>query len=124
MGSINKIELSSLADKYHGYIPIYNIIYSGGIYLMSEVSMQTTAKLFITGRSQALRLPKEFRFPGTEVFIRRDPVTGEVILSPKPASWAEFFELADRTKIPADFMADREDFQRFLEFASKLNISH
>lgn len=76
---------------------------------MSEVSMQTTAKLFITGRSQALRLPKEFRFPGTEVFIRRDPVTGEVILSSKPASWAEFFELADRTKIPADFMEDRED---------------
>jgi len=74
--------------------------------------------------NQALRLPKEFSFPGTEVFIRRDPVTGEVILSPKPASWAEFFELADRTKIPADFMADREDFQRFLEFASKLNISH
>jgi antitoxin VapB len=64
--------------------------------------MHTTAKLFITGRSQALRLPKEFRFPGAEVFIRRDPV-------PKPASWAEFFELADRTKIPADFMADRED---------------
>jgi len=71
--------------------------------------MHATAKLFTTGRSQALRLPKEFRFPGTEVFIRRDPVTGEVILSPKPASWREFFELADRTKIPADFMADRED---------------
>lgn len=71
--------------------------------------MHATAKLFITGRSQALRLPKEFRFPGAEVFIRRDPVTGEVILSPKPVSWTEFFELADRTKIPADFMADRED---------------
>ena len=71
--------------------------------------MHTTAKLFITGRSQALRLPKEFRFSGTEVFIRRDPVTGEVILSPKPISWAEFFELADSTKIPAEFMADRED---------------
>lgn len=71
--------------------------------------MHATAKLFTTGRSQALRLPKEFRFPGTEVFIRRDPVTGEVILSPKPASWTEFFELGDRTKIPADFMADRED---------------
>ena len=71
--------------------------------------MHTTAKLFTTGRSQAIRLPKEFRFPGTEVFIRRDPVTGEVILSPKPASWAEFFELADHTKIPGDFMADRED---------------
>ena len=71
--------------------------------------MRSTAKLFATGRSQALRIPKEFRFPGVEVFIRRDPVTGEVILSPKPTSWTEFFELADHTKISADFMADRED---------------
>ena len=71
--------------------------------------MRSTAKLFATGRSQALRIPKEFRFPGVEVFIRRDPVTGEVILSPKPTSWTEFFELADQTKISADFMADRED---------------
>ena len=71
--------------------------------------MRSTAKLFATGRSQALRIPKEFRFPGVEVFIRRDPVTGEVILSPKPTSWTEFFELVDHTKISADFMADRED---------------
>lgn len=51
----------------------------------------------------------EFRFQGVEVFIRRDPNTGEVVLSPKPASWQEFFALADRTEIPAGFMADRED---------------
>ncbi len=71
--------------------------------------MSATAKLFITGRSQAVRLPREFRFQGAEVFIRRDPQTGDVVLSPKPASWQEFFELANRTQIPADFMADRED---------------
>jgi len=71
--------------------------------------MSSTAKLFTTGRSQAVRLPMEFRFQGTEVFIRRDPATGEVVLSPKPTSWQEFFELADRTDIPADFMTDRED---------------
>ncbi len=71
--------------------------------------MSATAKLFINGRSQAVRLPKEFRFQGTEVYIRRDPDTGEVVLSPKPTSWQEFFALADRTEIPADFMADRED---------------
>lgn len=71
--------------------------------------MPATAKLFTTGRSQAVRLPMEFRFQGTEVFIRRDPNTGEVVLSAKPASWQEFFDLADRTEIPSDFMADRED---------------
>lgn len=79
--------------------------------------MPTTAKLFTTGRSQAVRLPMEFRFQGTEVFIRRDPRTGEVVLSPKPISWQEFFELADQTEIPSDFMADRDDLpadERFL----------
>jgi antitoxin VapB len=39
-----------------------------------------TAKLFKTGRSQAVRLPKEFRFEGTEVRIRR--VGGGVLLEP------------------------------------------
>ncbi|GAB2562175.1 AbrB/MazE/SpoVT family DNA-binding domain-containing protein [Dyella jejuensis] len=71
--------------------------------------MSATAKLFMTGRSQAVRLPREFRFQGSEVFIHRDPHTGDVVLSPKPASWQEFFELADRAKLPADFLADRED---------------
>ncbi len=47
--------------------------------------MQTSpakAKLFLHGRSQAVRLPKEFRFEGTEVFVRR--VGEEVVLSSKP----------------------------------------
>ena len=43
--------------------------------------MTQTAKLFMNGRSQAVRLPAAFRFDGTEVFIRRDPLTGDVILS-------------------------------------------
>lgn len=38
------------------------------------------AKLFLNGRSQAVRLPKEFRFDGVEVEIRRDG--DEVILAP------------------------------------------
>jgi antitoxin VapB len=48
--------------------------------------METTpvakAKLFAHGRSQAVRLPKEFRFEGTEVFVRR--VGQDVVLSSKP----------------------------------------
>jgi antitoxin VapB len=58
-----------------------------------------TAKLFKNGRSQAVRLPKEFRFEGTEVAVRRDPVTGEVVLSQPPAepglSFDEWFALYD-----------------------------
>ena len=49
--------------------------------------MHQTAKIFATGRSQAVRLPLEFRFDVSEVFIRGDPLTGDVVLSRKPADW-------------------------------------
>ncbi len=71
--------------------------------------MPRTAKLFRNGRSQAVRLPAEFRFEGTEVFIRRDPKTGDVILSRRPDSWEIFFALADQAGVPEDFMSDRKD---------------
>ena len=48
-----------------------------------------TAKLFKNGHSQALRLPAEFRFEGNEVEIRRDPATGDVILSPPNKPFAD-----------------------------------
>ena len=49
--------------------------------------MLQTAKIFVTGRSQAVRLPLEFRFDVAEVFIRRDPGTGDVVLSKRPSDW-------------------------------------
>lgn len=49
--------------------------------------MHQTAKIFTTGRSQAVRLPLEFRFDVPEVFIRHDPATGDVVLSRKPTDW-------------------------------------
>jgi antitoxin VapB len=49
--------------------------------------MNQTAKIFTTGRSQAVRLPLEFRFDVAEVFIRHDPLTGDVVLSRKPQDW-------------------------------------
>ena len=57
------------------------------------------AKVFKTGRSQAVRIPKLFRFATDEVLIERD---GEkVILTPRPRSWKEYFATAPR--LPADF---------------------
>ena len=50
------------------------------------------AKLFWNGRSQAVRLPKEFRFEGAEVRIRRHGAA--VILEPIPGDWAWLDELA------------------------------
>jgi antitoxin VapB len=46
--------------------------------------MPQTAKLFKNGNSQAVRLPVAYRFEGSEVYIRRDEATGDVILSRKP----------------------------------------
>ena len=45
--------------------------------MRSPTTPTSTAKLFKNGRSQAVRLPAEFRFEGTEVNIRRDPETGD-----------------------------------------------
>lgn len=69
--------------------------------------MPHTAKLFRNGRSQAVRLPADYRFQGSEVYIRRDPATGDVILSRRPESWDDFFELMKTIDVPEDFMADR-----------------
>jgi antitoxin VapB len=83
-----------------------------------------TAKLFKNGRSQAVRLPAEFRFEGDEVQIRRDPDTGDVILSPLNKSFADWLEAHERLlasmteeerKELEEFMADRdqgEDVER------------
>lgn len=73
--------------------------------------MTQTAKVFTTGRSQAVRLPREYRFDEAEVYIRRDPATGDVILSRRPDSWDGFFALDATTQVPADFM-DESDRQQ------------
>jgi antitoxin VapB len=63
------------------------------------------AKVFKNGRSQAVRLPKEFRFEDDEVLIRKKG--NDVILSPLPRSWDAFFK---ETPLPSeDFMSTRED---------------
>jgi antitoxin VapB len=64
--------------------------------------MDAKAKLFTHGRSQAVRLPKEFRFEGKEVRVSR--VGGRVILEPLDAEedmpWAEIDKLGDRSFMP------------------------
>ena len=74
------------------------------VYIMSR-----TAKLFRNGRSQAVRLPAEYRFEGSEVYVRHDSETGDVILSRRPESWDDFFELLKTVDVPDDFLSDRKD---------------
>lgn len=67
--------------------------------------MAKTARVFMNNRSQAVRLPKEFQFSVSEVFIRK--VGDEVILSPRPESWDEYLQSA--SVAPADYMEGVED---------------
>ena len=70
--------------------------------------MSQTAKLFINGRSQAVRLPAAYRFDTQEVFIRKDPSTGDVILSRRPDDWAGFLAATDAATVPTDFLSQAE----------------
>jgi antitoxin VapB len=63
-----------------------------------------TAKIFRNGKSQAVRLPKEFRLEGDEVYVNQ--VGGTVVLFPKENPWASFFESLSR--FSDDFMTERE----------------
>lgn len=74
--------------------------------------MTDIAKLFANGRSQAVRLPAAYRFDTREVFIRRDPETGDVILSRKPENWDDFFDALKNIEVPADFLGEKERNQR------------
>jgi antitoxin VapB len=57
----------------------------------------------MNGRSQAVRLPAEYRFEGKEVYITKEG--DKVILSPKPTSWDDFFD--SPIEATPDFMAER-----------------
>ena len=71
------------------------MIYTIGIYHQGSQMAETgTAKIFKHGRSQAVRIPKEYRFSCDEVLIERE---GErVILTPRPQSWRDYFARASR----------------------------
>lgn len=86
--------------------------------------MAQVAKLFLNGRSQAVRLPAAFRFDVDEVFIRKDPETGDVILSRKPESLDGFFAALNGVDVPEDFLSsadrnqgeqDRDPFEGWVE---------
>lgn len=63
-----------------------------------------TAKLFKNGQSQAVRLPKEFRFRGSSVYIQR--LGSYVVLVPKHDPWRSMFDATRR--FSADFMSKRD----------------
>lgn len=68
--------------------------------------MTTTARLFINGRSQAVRIPKAFQFEGvSEVLIRKEG--DALILVPARKTWTSFAD--DAPSVGDDFLAERPD---------------
>ena len=63
-----------------------------------------TAKLFTNGRSQAVRLPKEYRFTGDQVYIKK--YQGIVMLLPKDSPWTSLMDSLEH--FSSDFMAQRD----------------
>ena len=63
-----------------------------------------TAKIFQNGKSQAIRLPKEYRFRGTKVYLKR--IGNAVILIPEQDSWQTLLESLDQ--FSDDFMVERQ----------------
>ena len=66
--------------------------------------MRRTAKIFMNNRSQAVRLPKDFQFDTSEVFIRKQG--SDVVLSPRPTDWSSY--LTDGPVASEDFMQNVE----------------
>jgi antitoxin VapB len=67
-------------------------------------------RVSMSGRSQAVRITVEYRFTVNEVFIRRDPLSGDLILSKKPQqpSLEEVFALLDAAGGAEDLLRDRD----------------
>jgi len=65
------------------------------------------AKVFMSGRSQAVRLAKEYRFDTDEVYVTRQGQN--IIISPKKTTWDEFFNT--KSAFDDDFLNDRQDGQ-------------
>ena len=86
----------------------------GAAKLVSQLEKRgIKAESIHSGRSQAVRLPKEFRFDCQEVFIRQDPDSGDVVISKKPGNWEGFFSqvdsLLERQSVPSSFLQNRDN---------------
>lgn len=72
------------------------------------MSRALKTKVFMNGRSQAVRIPAEFRFNTPEVYVRRDAQTGDLVLSTSPATWGEVFSALDQADFPSEFLSSRQ----------------
>jgi antitoxin VapB len=76
--------------------------------------MEKAAKtrVFMSGRSQHVTIPQQYRFRSSVVSIRRDPRSGDVILSEGPGAWSDVFTALDTANVPEDFLSNAERSRR------------
>lgn len=90
--------------------------------------MLAIAKIFTTGNSQAVRLPKAFRVNASEMWISKNELTGEIILKPKDddqrqRNLAKLFKMIEENPFTEDFIPERtieESRNPFAEWAEPL----
>ena len=90
--------------------------------------MLPTAKVFTTGNSQAVRLPKAFRVNTSEMWISKNDVTGEIILKPKDDDQRQrnlelLLKMIEEEPFTEDFIPERsieEPRHPFAEWAEPL----
>jgi len=74
-----------------------------------ELNMRT-AKVFVSGNSQAVRIPMELHLDCDEVYIYKDEASGDLILSKRPSDWSGLLAVLDQADIPQDFLNERPNF--------------
>jgi len=102
---------SAIFQSLYFYPPIDKHI--NAVYIMVAINFKRrcimqTAKLFINGRSQAVRLPKEYRFEGDDVYIKK--IGKMVVLLPKDDPWAPLVNSLDQ--FTDDFMETRDQLMQ------------
>ena len=85
---------------------IYIMVYTNGV--RKELINMMTAKVFENGRSQAVRLPKEYRFTTDEVAVNK--IGDIVLLMPKTNKWSSFMQAIDM--FSDDFMEEERNSGR------------
>ena len=77
---------------------------------LKGINMLQTVEIFTTGQSQSVLLPPEFHFDVSEVFIRRNPADGSVVLSRRPSDWQGLLDAVAQNK-DDDFLLERRPVQ-------------
>ena len=70
------------------------------------------ARVFMSGRSQHVTIPRPYRFRSSMVSIRRDRRNGDIILSEGPGPWSEVFAALDAARVPDGFLSNTERDRR------------